>query len=204
MHHPINHFIKLLIFSTLSTILVNSFTHICAQEKIAIEEEIRNCIKDKTNDSSQFRALQELFDKYATSNFNKTIKISNTAIEIANTLDNTTQLKNWYGKMSQLCMRYGLYSSALDYIQLVQKYQNNKEENEKWWLINIGNIYYADGSLEQAMKYYKNALAGFVKANDKVDTIGVIVSYFNIAKVNEGFNNIDSALFYYHKTFSYL
>ncbi len=174
---------------------------ICAQRgQLSIEEEIRLNLKGSDNDSTTFASLEKLFNKYSTRNFNKSTKIGNKAIEIAKEKSDSKELIYWYGKMSNLYMDYELYSLALDYIKLAMKTHKKRKGKIKWWLINIGNIYYAEEMYDDAISYYFDALNLFNESENKGDTIGLAVTLLNLAMVYEKTKEIDSAIIYYHES----
>jgi signal transduction histidine kinase len=193
-------FHKILIILLLSVSLEYSQL-ICAQEsQLSFEEEINSKLNESENDSTTFASLEELFNKYTTLDFNKSTKIGNKAIEIAKENNDQQELIKWYGKMSYLYMDYELYSLALDYIKLAMKTHKKRKEKIKWWLINIGNVYYTEEMYADALTYYFDALKLFNQSENKSDTIGIAVTYLNLAMVYEKTNQIDSATIYYHKS----
>ncbi|NJO89286.1 MAG: tetratricopeptide repeat protein, partial [Chloroflexia bacterium] len=157
-------------------------------------------IKESNNDSTTFVTLDKLFNKYSILDFNKSTKIGNKAIELAKEKKDSKELISWYGKMSNMYMDYELYSLALDYIKLAMKTHQKRKGKIKWWLINIGNVYYAEEMYEDAQSYYFDALNSFNQSENKSDTIGIAVTYLNLAMVYEKIKKIDSATFYYHKS----
>ncbi len=192
---------KVLIITLLSISILENNQQICAQEnQLAIEDEISNSLKESENDSVAFASLEGLFDKYSTRDFNKSTKVGNKAIEIAKRKKDLKELINWYGKMSNMYMDYELYSLALDYIKLAMKTHKKRKGKIKWWLINIGNVYYAEGMYDDALSYYFDALDLFNHAENKEDTVGIAITFLNLAMVYEKTKEIDSAMIYYHKS----
>ena len=170
------------------------------EDTISIETEIEDCLNKEVSDSTCYKKLELLFSKYENSSFEKAVIVGSSAIKIAEKGNNLKELTSWYGKMSDLYMNYEVYSLALEYIRMAMKKGEKLNRNTKWWLINIGNIYYAEKIYNEALVYYYDALIEFRNSKTKDDTIGIVVSYLNIAMTYNKTNAIDSSLHYYKRS----
>ncbi len=200
MYFCLNSYIKILIIYQLSVVFFSIYTPVSAQDKTTIEDQINNSIKGLARDSIKFKSLETLFDKYASLDFNKAVTVGNKAIKFTKEKKDPKRLMHWYSKMAYLYMDYELFPLALDYIKLAMQ-ENQKFDNEiTWWLINIGNIYYAEEMYGEAENYYKNALNNFKKSTTRSDSVGIAVAYLNLALVNQKKKNKEKAVDYYKKS----
>ena len=147
-----------------------------------------------TKDDFSFKTHKSLNDsisKYIETNPSKSLDYGFEILKLADPENPTRELVSTYNLIGQLLTNKNLYAEALSYFsealksfKLVDKGRSSYEKNidqPPWVLINISNLYYAIGEIENAKLKVKEAESNFLLFDDdKKKEIGLNTVYGNL------------------------
>ena len=151
-------------------------------------------------DTTRINLQNHLAQLYLRVNPDKTIELSQTALELAKSIKFEKGISDAYNNLGVYNRAKGNYPKALEYqekaLQLFDK--NNDLNNQAISLKNIGNVYLVQGQYEEALKFYLQSLEILEKTGDEY---GLAAIYNNIGLAYKNQGDYNAALKQYEKSF---
>ncbi len=169
-----------------------------------IEAELISFQKSGKLDSNKIISYHKIFDKYRHKDFSRAEKIGKLVIKTCEILNSHFLLSDWYGKMGNFYREHEIFSLALNSFKKGKRNSQILGEDNYWWTLNIGNIYFSQGDYAKAAKYYHEAIRDFtkkIKPNYKNPHSGIAVAYSNLGLIFIEVQQFDSALVMFHKSY---
>lgn len=156
--------------------------------------------KEITVDSQRLLLCKDIGDSLKLSAPDSAAFYYKVAIKLAREQKDTARLIWLLADVGDIQQRIGRDLEALDYLRksylLAKAYGNANQGSMAYLLINIGNIYFADGVYSVARGYYNKARVTF---EEIADTNGVLLCWKNIGLIFDRQDQCDSSIFYYKK-----
>jgi len=137
-----------------------------------------------------------LYFDFSQNNTQLAIEIMQYGYRIALQTDNRELMATSTGRIAKIYGNMGEGPIAIDYYRKSLVMFNDLKDSSgyAWTLLNIGNIFYAEGLFNDALNYYQNALNNFAV---KETEIAFAVAYNNLALCYSYLNKVDSSLHYF-------
>lgn len=109
-----------------------------------------------------------------------------------------------YHTLGMLYHRMGIIDKSLESYLMAQQYYNKIRDYMAyaWTQVNIGNIYYSQSNVKQALNQYNESIQSFHSHSEDMQEIsfGLAVAYNNIALCHRLMQDIDKAIEYHKKS----
>ncbi len=151
-------------------------------------------------DTVRIIVLNELAKNYLRINPEKSLALSNEAIELSTKNNFKRGVSLAYNNIGNVYRMQGKYKEALEYLKkaLVIDHEMGYKNSEALSLNNIGSIYLVEGKFDESLEYYFKSLALRQEINDKN---GIATTFNNIGLAYKNKGNYDKALEYYENSY---
>lgn len=192
----------LFLFSFCLFLIFNTYSQNNSQRLDSLQNLLSQYQKIDSNSLDVVRTLSLLENETRISDPNLCLEYGKLAIKILELRGDSNNISPHLNIVGNVYLTQKKYYTAMQYY--FKGYKNmveiGKEDSTGYYLIDIGNCFFADNNNELPIKYYRKSAQVFIKTKGDY---GAAVAFNNIGLVKSKIGELDSALYYFNLGLSF-